>query len=210
MRVIIFSLIYAAFSFVLMVDQGLAADKAIPICNISRAYFGGFMCIEGVPYFMGEHKRRDEEKLTAWPWKKNVVYCIYFELTSLEGTTTIYNLGPGDLSDVNSKFVSEKTPGDDKSKPGYLTADYSTDPPSVRIEKKPGKFSTWKVHRIEENKYWIENVSDSGKSASLSMAEKPEVLSPAASGGTVVEYQRAVLSFDGKAVFKITQQNDDR
>lgn len=61
----------------------------------------------------------------------------------------------------------------------YLTADYSTDPPSVILAKKPTKYSEWTFEKIrwegsgpEGYDVYIKNDNDLGKPAWLSMADK--------------------------------------
>ena len=168
--------------------------------------------MEGVPYFQLEHKRRDDDKMTGpAPWKKGSQNSIYFELSSdrIEGATTIKSLGLGNISDKDEKFYpASKEWGYDPSLPGYLTADYSTDPPWVKLEKQPGKYSTWKISRAEqEGRWYIENDNRIGKHAWLVPESKPVFVYPG--GGRqefTVEYYRAVLS-ESKHAFKIGMAN---
>ncbi|HKD37048.1 MAG TPA: hypothetical protein VKB78_09615 [Pirellulales bacterium] len=112
--------IAAVLSFV---DRVVAEDAIRPICDIDR---GRFECVEGVPYFHMGRKREPVDKPTKWPWK-SLQEAQLFELSNTEmfygtdGFTTIKNLGPGHLSQNDSKFWSDKKSDDDESLPGYLS-----------------------------------------------------------------------------------------
>ena len=106
-------------------------------------------------------------------------------------------------------YPASKEWGYDPSLPGYLTADYSTDPPSVKLEKQPGKYSTWKISAAEmQDRWFIENDNGTGKRAWLAPEIKPVFVYPG--GGRkefTVEYYRAVLSYESKHAFKIRMEN---
>ncbi|MCE9557234.1 MAG: hypothetical protein K8T91_28125 [Planctomycetes bacterium] len=170
------------------------------------------VCIEGTPYFQTVRKRHADDQPVKWPWKSKEE-CRHFEMTSSISTTSLKNLGPGGLNVEGKKFI----PKDDWVKLdvaqiGYLTADHSTNPPSIKLEKDAGKFSTWKLHPDETKRLWyIENENDSGKPAWLSKSRDTQaVMALGNQGAHVVEYRRATLSNEVKPSFRIGIANDER
>jgi hypothetical protein len=169
-----------------------------------------FECVENVPYFDGERKRQADETLKARTWK-SLEQAIYFGIPSLTDATTIKSLGPGGIVEKNDLFSPTKLPAADKSRPGYLTADYSTDPPSVKLAAAPTEFSRWKFTPAErKGAYYIENINKLGKHAWLAPDPTPAAIEQAGySTTTVVEYRRAILSFNTKIAFSLALQNYD-
>jgi hypothetical protein len=168
---------------------------------------GGYtcICVDGKPYFQVMRARRPDDKITAGPWKK-LVECWHFELSKSEGSTTMLNLGPGTLTEDETSFIPEEDPfGRRLPGAGFMTADYTTQPPTVKLAKDHDKLSKWIVSRSEkENQWYIENVNDSGKHAWLSMARDPVAIHEVGYDGKgVCEYRPAVLSYDTKPHFKI-------
>jgi hypothetical protein len=80
----------------------------------------------------------------------------------------------------------------------------------VKLTKSPGEFSKWKIRRGEQDGDWYVEIADgAGKTAWLSIASKPDfVVQVGNDEKGVLEYRRAVLSYDSKPAFRIVVQND--
>jgi hypothetical protein len=165
-----------------------------------------FECIDGVPYFEVSRARRPSDKIRALT-AKNQDRCWHFKLAQREGSTTIFNLGPGQFGDSDdSPFIAKKDDdGRGAAQPGFVVTDYTADPPSVKLARDAGKISQWIIRRSDkENQWYIENENDSGKHAWLAMAENPAaVLEEGYDGKGVVELRAAILSYDKKPHFRI-------
>ena len=100
----------------------------------------------------------------------------------------------------------------------YLTADYSTDPPLVRLTKEPEKYSHWLFEPRSDHPFetlnTIRNLNDSGKPAWLTLSEKAKWARFAGKGGSAVALFDPVLSYnkDKKQLFDIRRdkRSDDK
>jgi hypothetical protein len=169
-------------------------------------------CIDGTPYFLVGRPRQPHDKPTGWPGKSGE-QCTHFEMLSIDGETTLKNLGAGGFSLTTDNFVPKlDLPEADRPPTGYLTADYSVTPPVVKLGNEAGKFATWKVTRGDAKDDWyIENIGHAEKHAWLSLEDKATALvSVGYDGKNVSEFRRAVISFSVKHVFRISVENDER
>ncbi|MCE9557233.1 MAG: hypothetical protein K8T91_28120 [Planctomycetes bacterium] len=212
MRIVAPFLIFAIF---ISSTLGQEHVQHRPICTIAFQTdppTGGYplVCIDGTLYFELTRTRLASDAPVRRPWKSKET-CGYFELMSMKGETTIKNLGSGDLNEAGTTFIPKSIIDVDRSPAGFLGVDYTGTPPSVIIQKNPGKFSKWKIDRSDKQHGWyIENLNDSGKPAWLSMDRNAVAVVPLGRDAkSVVEYRRAVLSFESKPPFRITIQSDE-
>jgi hypothetical protein len=211
------AIIIAALSvFAGLGASGLVAaePKSHPICVIAMQTdppSGGypFVCIDGKPYFEVSRGRQPADSPIHWPWKGQQE-CRFFQLTRTEGSTTIENLGPGML-DIKGQFVPDDKMTEPKPPPtGFLTADFSSDPPTVKLVKQASESSSWVIHSAQKKDEWtIENVCSSGKHAWLSLARDPTAVILGGDEKDVSEYRRAVLSYHAETFFKIDISHND-
>jgi hypothetical protein len=87
----------------------------------------------------------------------------------------------------------------------FVTADYSSTPPSLKLTKEAEKYSYWKVPKEAEGP--IVNVSDFKKPAYLSVDSKPLKYKNGEGNDTgYLEYFRVTLSLDSTNLFKVTRR----
>ena len=90
----------------------------------------------------------------------------------------------------------------------YLTGDYSGKQPTLKLTKKPEKYSHWEFVSAGERKgaedhepvqpCFIRNITDSGKPAWVVMEQAPGVRYV-----NEGEFRKATLSFDRQQVFEV-------
>ena len=99
---------------------------------------------------------------------------------------------------------------------GYLTADYSTTPPSVKVRIQQEKNATWKLIDTGETfrgdkEFYIQNLNDQGKGAWLSLGSD-SLLFPIGhvdDAKEVRELRNAIVSFGKKPKFIIVGGAND-
>jgi hypothetical protein len=95
----------------------------------------------------------------------------------------------------------------------YLTADYSTDPPTVRLEKAPGKEGRWEF--VDAGKFsqaFIKHVQAADKPAWLSLAESGTILPVNLQNAQdmIVEVRDVILTPERKQAVRIKRHTESK